>query len=74
MAEAYNLRVVNHCLPELLVHVVAAVPNGFTLEYMPWTLRLFEQIPELRNGEVIVPDRPGLGLKFDEQFLKRHSA
>jgi L-alanine-DL-glutamate epimerase-like enolase superfamily enzyme len=73
MAEAYNLRVVNHCFPELLVHVVAAVPNGFTLEYMPWTLRLFEQIPELRNGEVIVSDRPGLGLKFDQQFLKQHS-
>jgi L-alanine-DL-glutamate epimerase-like enolase superfamily enzyme len=74
MAEAYNLRVVNHCFPELLVNVVAAVPNGFTLEYMPWTLRLFEQVPELQKGEVIVSDRPGLGLKFDQKFLKRHTA
>jgi L-alanine-DL-glutamate epimerase-like enolase superfamily enzyme len=74
MAESYNLRVVNHCFPELLVHLVAAVPNGFLLEYMPWTLPLFEQTPELQKGEVILPDRPGLGLKFDQQFLKRYKA
>jgi L-alanine-DL-glutamate epimerase-like enolase superfamily enzyme len=74
MAEAFNMRVVNHCFPEILVHVVAAVPNSFTLEYMPWTLKLFEQVPELQNGEVIVSDRPGLGLRFDRDFVKRHKA
>jgi len=74
MAEAFNTRVVNHCFPEILVHVVATAPNAFTLEYMPWTLPLFEEIPKLENGEVIVPDRPGLGLKFDEDFIKRHAA
>jgi L-alanine-DL-glutamate epimerase-like enolase superfamily enzyme len=73
MAEAFNTRVVNHCFPEFLVHVVAAAPNAFTLEYMPWTLPLFEEIPKLENGEVTVPDRPGLGLKFNEDFVKRHA-
>jgi len=74
MAEAFNTRVLNHCFPEFLVHVVAAAPNAFTLEYMPWTLPLFEEVPQLQNGEVIVPDRPGLGLKFDEKFIKLHGA
>jgi L-alanine-DL-glutamate epimerase-like enolase superfamily enzyme len=74
MAEAFNVRVVNHCFPEFLVHVMAAVSNGFILEYMPWTFKLFEQIPEVHKGEVIVPDRPGLGLAFDQEYLKRNSA
>lgn len=74
MAEAFNMRVVNHCFPEFLAHVVAAAPNGFTVEYMPWTLKLFEQVPEFQNGEVILPDRPGLGLKFDQDFIKRYKA
>ncbi len=74
MAEAFNVRVVNHCFPEFLVHVMAAVPNAFILEYMPWTFNLFQQIPELQKGEVIVPDRPGLGLDFDQEYLKRNSA
>ena len=38
MAEAFNLPVVSHGVPEIHVHLVGAVPNGLTVEYMP---RLF---------------------------------
>jgi L-alanine-DL-glutamate epimerase-like enolase superfamily enzyme len=38
---------------------------------MPWTLRLFEETPALENGEIIVPDKPGLGLAFDKEALSR---
>ncbi len=36
MAEAFNLPVVSHLAAELMVHALAAAPNGLTLEYMPW--------------------------------------
>ena len=65
MAEAFNLPVVSHLSPEIHVHVVAAVPNGLTVEYMPWTLRLFEETPPIEGGHLVVPKRPGLGLTFD---------
>jgi len=42
MAQAFNLPVVSHLIPELHVHLVAAVPNGLTVEYMPWSVKLFE--------------------------------
>jgi L-alanine-DL-glutamate epimerase-like enolase superfamily enzyme len=71
MAEAFNLPVVNHLCPEISVHLVAAVPNGLTVEYMPWSARMFEEVPLPVKGELTVPDRPGLGLKFDEDALKR---
>ena len=38
MAEAFNLPVVSHLIPEIHVHLIAAIPNGLTVEYMPWTL------------------------------------
>jgi L-alanine-DL-glutamate epimerase-like enolase superfamily enzyme len=72
MAEAFNLPVVSHLVPELHVHLVAAVPNGLTVEYMPWTLRLYEETPALDQGQLVVPDRPGLGLAFDQAALKRY--
>lgn len=72
MAEAYNLPVVNHLCPEISVHLVAAVPNGLTVEYMPWSLRLFREVPVPQNGELAVPERPGLGLEFDEAALRRY--
>jgi L-alanine-DL-glutamate epimerase-like enolase superfamily enzyme len=74
MAEAFNLPVVNHLYPEISVHLVAAIPHGLTVEYMPWSLRLYEEVPVLDKGELVVPDKPGLGLKFDQAALKRYGA
>ena len=71
MAEAFNLPVVSHLIPEIHVHLVAAIPNGLTVEYMPWSLRLFEDTPRLEAGQLVVPDTPGLGLAFDQAALKR---
>jgi len=72
MAEAFNLPVVSHLVPEIHVHLVAAIPNGLTVEYMPWTLRLFEETPALEGGQLVVPRKPGLGLAFDQAALKRY--
>jgi L-alanine-DL-glutamate epimerase-like enolase superfamily enzyme len=72
MAEAFNLPVVSHLVPELHVHLIAAIPHGLTVEYMPWTLRLYEQTPRLENGHLIVPATPGFGLAFDQAALKRY--
>ena len=74
MAEAFNLPIVNHLCPEISVHLVAAVPNGLTVEYMPWSSKLFKDVPQPVNGELVVPNKPGLGLEFDPEVLKRHGA
>jgi L-alanine-DL-glutamate epimerase-like enolase superfamily enzyme len=74
MAEAFNLPVVSHLLPEIHVHLIAAIPHGLTVEYMPWSSRLFEEVPVPVKGELVVPNKPGLGLKFDEGALKRYGA
>jgi L-alanine-DL-glutamate epimerase-like enolase superfamily enzyme len=72
MAEAFNLPVVSHLIPEIHLHLVAAIPNGLTVEYMPWTLRLFEETPALENGQLVVPQKPGLGLQFDSATIQRY--
>jgi len=72
MAEAFNLPVVSHLVPEIHVHLIAAIPNGLTVEYMPWSLRLFEETPALENGQLVVPNKPGLGLAFDQAAIKRY--
>jgi L-alanine-DL-glutamate epimerase-like enolase superfamily enzyme len=72
MAEAFNLPVVSHLVPEIHVHLVAAIPNGLTVEYMPWTLRLYEETPPIEGGQLVVPKKPGLGLAFDPAATKRY--
>src|SRR5919109_1433436 len=66
MADAFNVPVVSHLVPEIHVHLIGAIPNGLTVEYMPWSLRLFEETPPLMAGQLAVPTKPGLGLAFDQ--------
>jgi L-talarate/galactarate dehydratase len=68
MAEAFNLPVVSHLLPEIHVHLISAIPNGLTVEYMPWSFKLFEEVPVPVNGELAVPTKPGLGLEFSRDL------
>ena len=74
MAEAFNLPVVSHLIPEVHVHLIGAIPNGLTVEYMPWLMRLFEEVPQPVNGELAMPTAPGLGLKFDQATIDRYRA
>ncbi|MGE3928134.1 MAG: mandelate racemase/muconate lactonizing enzyme family protein, partial [Lautropia sp.] len=64
LADARRLRVTPHVFPEISVHLAAAVPNGFWLEYVPWWDVLFERVPALADGCLSPPDAPGLGLAF----------
>jgi L-alanine-DL-glutamate epimerase-like enolase superfamily enzyme len=74
MAEAFNLPIVTHLAPEVLVHALAALPNGLTVEWMPWSTRMFKELPKLEDGNLVLPDRPGLGLEFDDAALAHFAA
>jgi len=67
MAEAFNISVVSHILPEIQAQLVAGVPNGLLAEYKSWIWELFDEVPCFENGEFVMPDRPGLGLSFNKR-------
>ena len=72
MAEAFGLPVVSFHAPEIQVHLVSAVPNGLTVEHMPWASALFKEVPALEDGQLVVPQKPGLGLELDEEAVRRY--
>jgi L-alanine-DL-glutamate epimerase-like enolase superfamily enzyme len=74
MAEAFNLPVVSHVIPEFHAQLIAAIPNGLTVEYMPWMLKLFQETPHLEKGHLTLSDKPGFGLNFDEAVVARYRA
>ncbi|MGH2366434.1 MAG: mandelate racemase/muconate lactonizing enzyme family protein [Chloroflexota bacterium] len=72
LAEAYGRPIVPHLATEVLGHLIAAVPNGLTVEYIPWAEPLFQQVPRLASdGRLELLDRPGLGLDVDEAGLRQ---
>ena len=71
MAEAFNLPVVSHVIPEFHCQLIGAIPNGLTVEYMPWMLKLFTATPPVADGHIVLPETPGWGLAFDPAALAR---
>ena len=82
LASAYNLRLAPHLwagAPAFAagMHVAAAAPAGFILEYSlganPMLQDLVEEKFSVKDGMVDIPERPGLGLTIDQDFVKRYA-
>jgi L-alanine-DL-glutamate epimerase-like enolase superfamily enzyme len=72
LAHAHRIPVCGHVVPEIQVHLLAAVPNGHMVEYVPRSADLLTTMPRVEHGELVAPDAPGLGLALDEAALRRH--
>ncbi|MCC6626443.1 MAG: mandelate racemase/muconate lactonizing enzyme family protein [Chloroflexi bacterium] len=79
LAAAHHVKIAPHgaAWPEINAHLVAAQPHGVivpaTTPGLPpevWA-RLYTDFA-IRDGRIQLTDQPGLGLAFDEDFLRRH--
>ncbi|MBL8347820.1 MAG: mandelate racemase [Rubrivivax sp.] len=74
MAAAHGLQMSSHLVPEVSVHLLAATPTAHWLEYVDWADALLEEPLQVVDGAVTPPDRPGLGMAWDEEKLRRLEA
>jgi L-alanine-DL-glutamate epimerase-like enolase superfamily enzyme len=67
LAHRYGVPMASHFYYAVSAHVVAAAPNGRIVEYIPEydIAPVLETPPEVRDGHVILPDRPGHGYRID---------
>jgi L-alanine-DL-glutamate epimerase-like enolase superfamily enzyme len=72
MAEAFGIPCASHLMPEISAQVVAAVPNGLIVEYVPYATKLFRNCPPIENGDLVLSEQPGHGLELDDDFAKAH--
>lgn len=67
MAEDYGLMMAPHFVMEIHLHLAAAYAHETWVEHFEWLEPVFNERLEIRNGHMIVPTRPGLGLSLHEQ-------
>lgn len=72
LAQAHQVPVCGHVVPEIQAHLLAAVPNGLMVEYVPRSAGILEAMPPIEKGELVVPQEPGLGLRLDEGAVQRY--
>ena len=82
LAESFHAGVLPHAVPSGPVAVAAhvqlgmCVPNWDLQEHVPqdqprWT-DLVDNVIEIRDGYLLAPDRPGLGIDLDDGGIARH--
>ncbi len=79
LAAAHNLHIAPHGDQEVHLQLVAAIPNGLIVEFYRETVdmnraHIFEETMTLdEDGWLNAPDRPGLGVTPNYDFLERYS-
>jgi L-alanine-DL-glutamate epimerase-like enolase superfamily enzyme len=78
-AESFGIPVAPHWHANLHVHLAAAAPNCVAVEHFALEKDIYnfealitpETRTEVRDGRLIVPDRPGLGIEFDPAQVQK---
>jgi mandelate racemase len=62
----------SHLFPETSAHLLAVTPTCHYLEYVDWANVILEQPLRIVDGEAVIPDRPGSGVSWNEDAVKRY--
>jgi len=80
-AEAHEVNVAphnfyGHLCSMMNAHFCAAVPNlrimEIDIDRLAWDHELFTHLPDIVDGHLIIPDRPGWGTEPNEEALRAH--
>ena len=67
LAHHHGLALAPHFAMQIHLHLAAAYPTETWVEHFEWLDPLFTQRLETRDGRMLVPNRPGLGIELSEQ-------
>jgi L-alanine-DL-glutamate epimerase-like enolase superfamily enzyme len=80
-AEAHEVNVAphnfyGHLCTMINAHFAAALPNlrimEIDIDRLPWDHELFEPLPVIEQGELVLPNRPGWGIEPVEAAIRAH--
>jgi len=71
LAEAAGLPASGHTFPELSAHLLAVTPTCCWLEYLDHAGPILTEPIRIQDGRALPADRPGNGLEWNEELVKR---
>jgi mandelate racemase len=73
LAQANAIDLSSHLFPEISSHLLAASPTCHWLEYMDWGAAILKQPAQIENGHLIIAERPGSGMEWDEDAVRHYA-
>ena len=72
IAGAAGIEVSTHLYPEVAAHLMRVTETAHWLEWQDWANPILAEPFRLEKGHLLIPDRPGNGIEWDEGAIKRH--
>jgi mandelate racemase len=72
LAAGAGVEMSSHLFPEVSAHLLAVTPTGHWLEYVDWACPVLAEPFAVADGRVVIPDRPGNGLAWDADAVRRY--
>ena len=74
LAAAADLPLSSHLYPEVSVHLLAATPTRHWLEYVDWAEPILDESLAVEDGQCRPPEKPGIGIEWDEAAIAKYEA
>src|SRR5262249_39359130 len=71
IAAAHGIEMSSHLHPEISAHLLAASPTAHWIEYVDWADAIVEEPLKPEDGAITAPDRPGSGIAWSEDKVRR---
>src|SRR5271156_5341947 len=69
IAGAAGIPISTHFYPEVGAHVMRVAESPHFLEWLDWSYPVLQRHFEIRDGQVHVPEAPGVGIEWDEKVV-----
>jgi mandelate racemase len=74
IAAAAGVPISTHLYPEVAAHVMRVTEGAHWLEWQNWADPILQAPFEIGDGKLHIPDRPGLGIEWEEKAVRAHLA
>ena len=73
IAGAAGVPMSTHLYPEVAAHVMRVTETAHWLEWQSWADPILQTPYVVRNGQLEIPDLPGVGLEWNEEAVAAHT-
>jgi mandelate racemase len=73
IASALGVAVSTHLYPEVCGHLMRVTETAHWLEWQDWANPILAEPFEVRDSRLVIPDRPGSGIEWNEAAVKRYA-
>ena len=74
IAGAAGIPMSTHLYPEIAAHLMRVTETAHWLEWQDWADPILREPFALKDGHLLIPDRPGQGIEWDEKAVTRYAA